>query len=74
MDKLTGEEKVLKKSLGYGWSVLIKSLPDEGKKVFEAYLKNKNKHIIWILKENLKKNRLIKTDKKWVDFMNSFLS
>ena len=73
LDKLTEEEKILRKSLGYGWSVLIVALPEAGKKSFQAYLKNKNKHINWIVKENLKKNRLLKMDKEWVDSMAAAL-
>ena len=68
-DKLTDEEDTLKKALGYGWSVAIVHAPAEGKKVFEKLLKKDSKHIKWIVKENLKKNRLIKADAEWVSEM-----
>lgn len=32
-------------------------------------IKKDNKHIKWIIKENLKKNRLIKADGEWVSAM-----
>ena len=72
-DKLTDEEDALKKALGYGWSVAIVHAPVEGKKAFEKLLKKNSKHIKWIMKENLKKNRLIKTDAEWVRMMEGKL-
>ncbi|QTQ10817.1 hypothetical protein HRI96_00565 [Treponema parvum] len=73
-DKLTDEEDTLKKALGYGWSVAIVHAPAEGKEAFEKLLKKDSKHIKWIIKENLKKNRLIKADGEWVRAMESKLS
>ncbi len=67
--KISGDLNSLRKTLGYGWSVAITSLPEEGKAAFEEIAENKNKHIKWIVKENLKKNRLQVMDKKWVDKM-----
>ncbi len=58
--------EVLKKGLAYCWSVAIAAYPEKGKKVFEKWVGSKNKEIVWIMKENLKKNRLLKTDKEWV--------
>ncbi len=58
--------EVLKKGLAYCWSVAIAACPEKGKKLFEKWVGNKNKEIIWIMKENLKKNRLLKIDKEWV--------
>ncbi|MCW7491270.1 hypothetical protein ND861_01245 [Leptospira sp. 2 VSF19] len=65
--KLSGNQISLRKTLGYGWSVAIASLPKEGKIAFEKIAKYKNKHIKWIVKENLKKNRLLVMDKQWVE-------
>jgi hypothetical protein len=61
--------RVLKKGLGYGLSVAIVANPEKGKQIFEKLSKYKDKDILWILKENLKKNRLIKMDKEWVEEM-----
>jgi hypothetical protein len=44
-------------------------LPDEGKSAFEKIAKCNNKHIKWIVKENLRKKRLTVMDKKWVEKM-----
>jgi hypothetical protein len=65
--KLSDNQDTLRKTLGYGWSVAIVSLPDKGKTAFEKIAKHDNKHIKWIVKENLKKNRLITMDKAWVE-------
>lgn len=67
--KLSESQNSLRKTLGYGWSVAIVSLPDEGKAAFEKIAKCNNKHIKWIVKENLKKKRLYVMDKKWVENM-----
>ena len=65
-DKFTAAEESLRKALGYGWSVVIAKSPDQGKEYFEKLLGFKSKHINWVIKENLKKNRLIKMDPGWV--------
>jgi hypothetical protein len=58
--------KVLRKGLGYCWSVAVAALPDAGKPLMEKWLESENKDILWIMKENLKKNRLVTMDAKWV--------
>jgi hypothetical protein len=60
------EFQVLRKGLGYCWSVAIAAFPGKGKPVFEKLLEYNDKDIYWIIKENLKKNRLIKMDPEWV--------
>lgn len=65
--KLTDGQISLRKALGYGWSVAVVASPDEGKRVFENLAGNFNRHIRWIVKENLKKNRLSVMDRKWVE-------
>ena len=67
--KLSDGETSLRKALGYGWSVAVVSLPDEGKAAFEKIAESKNKHIRWIVRENLKKNRLAVMDRAWVEKM-----
>jgi len=67
--KLSENQNSLRKTLGYGWSVAIVSLPDESKSAFEKIAGCNNKHIKWIVKENLRKKRLTVMDKKWVEKM-----
>lgn len=56
----------LKKGMGYCWSVTTAAYPEEGKKAMEKWFSSKDKDIIWIMKENLKKNRLERKDPVWV--------
>ncbi len=56
----------LRKGLGYCWSVAAAALPAEGKKLMEKWLLSPDKDIRWIMKENLKKNRLVRLDPEWV--------
>jgi hypothetical protein len=56
----------LKKGMGYCWSVAIVAAPEAGKKLFEVWINSNDKDIRWIVKENLKKNRLLKMDESWV--------
>ena len=58
--------KVLRKGMAYCWSVAVAALPDEGKPMMESWLDSEDKDIRWIMKENLKKNRLAKMDANWV--------
>jgi len=56
----------LRQGLGYCWSVAVAALPDEGKTMLEKWLADTDKDIRWIMKENLKKNRLARMDAGWV--------
>lgn len=64
-NKLADDEESLRKALAYGWSVAIVHAPVIWKKAFEKLLERESKHIKWTIKENLKKNRLIKMDTDW---------
>ena len=57
----------LRKGLGYCWSVAVVALPEEGKALMEKWIGNPDKDIQWILRENLKKNRLARMDALWVE-------
>lgn len=67
--KLSDNQNSLRKTLGYGWSVAIVALPAEGKSAFEKIAAHKGKHIQWIIRENLKKNRLLVMDRTWTEKM-----
>lgn len=58
--------KVLRRSMGYCWSVAVAARPPAGKRLIEKWLKGRNPDVLWIMKENLKKARLTKMDSKWV--------
>jgi len=59
--------KTLCKGLSYCWSVVVAALPTQGKAAMERWLSSADKDVRRIMKENLKKNRLIKMDKTWVE-------
>lgn len=56
---------VLRKALGYCWSVVVAAAPEAGKGLMEKWFASHDKDIKWIMKENLKKNRLKKMDIEW---------
>jgi hypothetical protein len=56
----------LRKGLAYCWSVAVVAIPSEGKAIMEEWLQSSDKDIRWIMKENLKKNRLTQLDAEWV--------
>lgn len=58
--------KVLRKGLGYGWSVAVAAQPGIGKGVMEKWIGSEDKDVRWIMKQNLKKKRLIRMDEDWV--------
>lgn len=58
--------KVLRQAMGYCWSVAVAALPEAGKPMMEDWLSSKDNDIRWVMRENLKKNRLIKMDGPWV--------
>ena len=73
IDRRSDEFRVLRKALGYGWSVVVAAQPERGKPRLETWVKSKDKDIVWIMKNNLKKNRLIKLDPVWVETQLSLL-
>jgi hypothetical protein len=56
----------LRKGLGYGWSVAVVALPDEGKRRMEKWFASQDRDIQWIVGENLRKARLSRLDPAWV--------
>lgn len=67
-DERKGNEdfKTLRKGLGYCWSVAVAAYPDAGKKAFAALLSTPDPDVRWVLRENLKKDRLLRRDPLWV--------
>ncbi len=65
-DRRSEDFVALRKGLGYCWSVAVAALPAEGKALMEKWLVNQDKDVRWIMKENLKKARLVRMDAGWV--------
>jgi hypothetical protein len=58
--------RTLRQGMGYCWSVAVAALPPAGKPLMEKWLRSKDADVRWMMKENLKKNRLVKMDEYWV--------
>jgi hypothetical protein len=58
---------VLRKGLAYCWSVAVAACPEKGKNLMEKWIHTPDSNIKWIMRENLKKNRLSKMDKEWAN-------
>ena len=65
-DRKSEAFKTLRQGLGYCWSVAAAALPDTGKPLMERWLVSPDPDIHWIMRENLKKNRLVRMDAAWV--------
>ena len=59
--------KVLRQGMGYCWSVAVAASPEVGKPMMEHWLSSEDQDVRWMMKENLKKNRLVKMDAAWVE-------
>jgi len=59
--------KILCKGLSYCWSVVVAALPAQGKEYMERWFSSTDKDVRRIMKENLKKKRLERMDKDWVN-------
>ncbi len=66
VDRRNDEFRVLRKGLGYCWSVAIVALPKTGRKMMERWIANDDKDVLWVMKENLRKKRLTRMDAQWV--------
>ncbi len=73
-DRKSEEFQALKKGLGYCWSVAVAALPKDGKAIMERWFAADDRDIIWIMKENLKKDRLKRVDAAWVKRWSAKLS
>jgi hypothetical protein len=59
-ERKSDEFKTLKQGLGYSLSVVVCTIPKEGFEHMHQLADTQDADILWIVKENLKKNRLIK--------------
>ena len=80
-DRKSDAFRTLRQGLAYCWSVAVvagetmhaASLPQQppaGKALMEKWLASADPDIRWIMRENLKKNRLAKMDAAWVARMS----
>jgi hypothetical protein len=72
-DRKSDEFKALRKGLGYTLSVVVQALPEEGFAFMHQLVATQDKDVLWIVKENLKKNRLVKNFPTQVESIKSSL-
>ena len=65
-ERKTDGFKALRKALGYGWSVAVVADPALGKPLMERWLQSDDRDVVWLMRENLKKDRLKRMDAAWV--------
>jgi hypothetical protein len=65
-DRRTEPFRVLRKGLGYCWSVAVVAVPDDGKARMERWLASDDPDVRWVMRENLRKARLKRLDPEWV--------
>ena len=65
-DRRSDAFKTLRQGLGYCWSAAAAALPNVGKPLLERWLVSPDPDVRWIMRENLKKNRLVRMDAAWV--------
>lgn len=64
--------KTLRQGLGYTLSVVIQAIPKEGFEYMRLLASSEDADVLWIVKENLKKNRLTKNFPNEVASMKEF--
>ncbi len=70
-DRKSESYKKLRQALGYTLSVVVEQIPQEGFEYINQIIKEDDKDIIWIVKTNLKKNRLLKKYPKEIEKINT---
>lgn len=65
-DRRSEDFRVLRQALGYAWSVAAAADFQAGKPALEAWFTSPDPDIRWVMKENLKKKRLIRLDPAWI--------
>jgi hypothetical protein len=72
-NRKSDEFKVLRKGLGYTLSLVVQALPEEGFAFMRRLIATQDKDVLWIVKKNLKKNRLTKNFPAQVESIKSSL-
>ncbi len=70
-DRRSDEFRTLRQTLGYCWSVVVVADPEHGKPLMEYWARSSDADVRWVIKENLKKARLLRLDPGWVETLGS---
>jgi hypothetical protein len=66
--------RTLRKALGYTLSVVVRATPEQGFEFMRQLVDLQDPDVRWIVKENLKKNRLVKNFPEQVESVKSLLA
>ena len=66
-ERKSNDFRVLRKALGYCWSVAVVALPEKGRAMMEQWFASDDRDVAWIMRENLRKKRLTRMDAEWVE-------
>jgi hypothetical protein len=72
-DRKSEAFRVLRKGLGYTLSLVVYALPEQGFAFMARLLETQDPDLQWIVKENLKKNRLVKNYPEQVGALQALL-
>ena len=70
-DRRADDFRILRQGLGYCWSVAVAAAPEAGKPLLEKWLESRDPDVQWVVRENLGKARLQRTDRRWVAGMRA---
>ena len=59
-ERKSDEFKTLRQALGYSLSVVICAIPQEGFEYMKQLIDSQDADVLWVIKRNLKKNRLVR--------------
>ena len=59
-DRRSEAFRILRKALGYTLSVVVRAVPEEGFEFMAQLVETQDSDVLWIVKQNLRKNRLLK--------------
>ncbi len=65
-DRKSDAFKALRQGMGYCWSVAVAAWPAAGKPMMEKWFLSEDRDVRWIMRENLKKKRLLRVAEAWV--------
>jgi hypothetical protein len=73
-ERRTESFRVLRKALGYTLSVVVQAAPEAGFTFLRQLAGSQDPDVLWIVKQNLKKNRLVKNFSEQVASLRALLS
>ena len=66
--------RTLRKGMAYCWSVAVAAFPEPGMARMESWCTSDDPDVKWVMRENLKKNRIRRIDESWIARMEAIVS